>query len=113
MSKPWFQRAASHIWRTYYRYQRAGKAPETEQKEYSFRLCRQVLDGIPRHYRPFLEGYFSTPWGMDQDFVRTFSTGSGIPENILWSLVSQANRQFFELTGLLEPRAEENAISND
>ena len=100
----WWKGAATHIWRVYFRFQRDGLKPDTVSKKKSFLLCDEIIRDLSETERDFLSGYFTSQWGHDAEFVETYSKESGIGTVRLWRLVEDANREFFERVGLLEPQ---------
>ena len=109
---PWWKGAATHIWRVYFRFQRDGRQPDSDQKRKTFYLCNQILQEFNEDDVAFIAGYFQSPWGHDAEYLMEYADRTAIGTTYLWSLVEDCNRRFFEETGLLEPQRKE-ARSDD
>lgn len=115
-SKPWWRDSAYHIWRTYFALERDGvgkddqkwkKLSEPEKRFYA--LSHHIFrTQFVKTDQDILQMYFTSRWGDDQYEVKEYSEKTGIPESVIWMVISRAARAIMEACGFLEKKEDKD-----
>ena len=105
----WWRGTATHMWRTYFAFERDGftweKMSRPNQRIYA--VCHHVFSKkFVSQDQAILRMYFTSRWGDDQYAVEDYSLKNNIPTRVIWMVIRRANRIVMEETGFLERKEE-------
>lgn len=112
----WWRSTAQHMWRAYFAlkrkqeeaYQAKELPPEISDTDLKkFEICDRLFQNeFVKTDQDILRMYFSSRWGDDLYEVSEYSKAHNIPENVIWIVISRANRAVMEDLGLLDRKEE-------
>lgn len=71
----------------------------TEKRK--FAIVKPVYDSLSEHDQRIIEQYFSADWRKDQETVSKISEETGLSTEIVWIIISKAEKKVIQTMGLL------------
>jgi len=112
----WWRSTAQHMWRAYFALKRQQEdaiqeekipPPMSDANTKIFEICEKIFsNSFVKADQDILKMYFTSRWGDDLYAVEDYSLKHNIPVNVIWIVISRANRAVMEETGLLERKEE-------